>query len=497
MPEEKINIKELVLNNEKEVVYKIVKEILVLFKIDITNTDSTYDSIEICNTEQNCIPVAVTTKIIFKTGANSICLQKKSIADNDEKPRAAINRLIKWNLYHLLSEQFGSVIAPWGILHGVRPTKIVHRYIEAGYNRAQIIDKFIKNYAVTEDKALLLTDIAYKQLPILQTSDKNTISIYIGIPFCLSRCLYCSFPSNLLPDSSVLDAFMQALSSEIAVLKQLIAQYSLKVQTIYIGGGTPTSLPEKYFSDLLRQANKLKTNDTIEFTVEAGRPDSINKEKIDLMQTYNVSRISVNPQTMQDKTLKVIGRKHTAQDIIDTYNEIRQITTAKVNMDLIIGLPGETAADVEDTLNKVIAMAPDDITVHALAIKKGSYLKLHQTDINIPDDDTARNMAAIASKLLSQNGYSPYYLYRQGYMSGQLENIGYCLKNSASIYNVQIMSEKQTILGIGGNASTKVVAPSGTYLKTLFNPKDLKTYLQSVNEYSMRRISLMEEVYEK
>ena len=497
MPEEKINIKELVLNDEKEVIYKIVKEILILFKIDITDADSTYDSIEICNIEENCIPLAITTKIILKTGTNSINLQKKSIADEDEKPKAAANRLIKWNLYHLLSEHFGSVIAPWGILHGVRPTKIVHRYIEAGYNRAEIIDKFIKNYAVAEDKALLLTDIAYKQLPILQTSDKNTISIYIGIPFCLSKCLYCSFPSNLLPDDSVLQIFMQALFSEIVVLKQLIEKYTLKVQTIYIGGGTPTSLPEKYFSDLLKQACTLKTDDTIEFTVEAGRPDSINKEKIDLMQKYSVNRISVNPQTMQDKTLKIIGRKHTAQDIVDTYNEIRQITTAKINMDLIIGLPGETTADVEDTLNKVVAMAPDDITVHALAIKKGSYLKLHQDDIKIPDDSVARKMAAITAKILYKNGYTPYYLYRQGYMSGQLENIGYCLENSASIYNVQIMSEKQTILGIGGNASTKIVAPSGSYLKTLFNPKDLKTYLQSVNDYSMRRISFMEEVYEE
>ena len=241
----------------------------------------------------------------------------------------------------------------------------------------------------------------------------------------------------------------------------------------------------------------MKTDADIEFTVEAGRPDSIDIAKIELMNKYSVNRISVNPQSMQERTLKIVGRKHTPQDIVDIYHVIRNISTARINMDLILGLPGESAADVHDTIDKIVGLAPDDITVHALAIKKGSALKQLKDDIKLPDDAVVTEMAQIVETTLRNSNYLPYYLYRQGYMSGQLENIGYCRDGAASIYNIQIMSERQTILGIGGNASTKIVAPSGTYLKTLFNPKDLKTYVENVDDYIMRRSSLAEEVYGK
>ncbi|WP_196599530.1 coproporphyrinogen dehydrogenase HemZ [Pectinatus frisingensis] len=500
MSEKTITIGKLIIDNDKEIINKIIREILLLFRLYIPKTavrHCDYSVMEIKNTVTNAGELKVNTRIYLTTDDRTESLQQETAANSDENPKAAVNRLIKWNLYHLLKTKFGKVTAPWGILHGVRPAKIVHRYIASGMPRETIIRRFIDDYAVSPVKAALLTDIAYRQLPTIASSDASTISIYIGIPFCLSRCLYCSFPSNLLPDETVLNSFMAALHKEVISLQSLIIRYKLKVQTIYIGGGTPTSLPEKYFAALLKYAASLKTVDTVEFNVEAGRPDSITQEKILLMNKYCVNRISVNPQTMQERTLNFIGRKHTPQDIIDVYHVIRRMSSAKINMDLILGLPGESDADTSDTIKKVIGLAPDDITVHALAIKKGSALKLNKSDITLPNDAVVQKMAHIVENALRRSDYQPYYLYRQGYMSGQLENTGYCKKDAASIYNIQIMSEHQTILGIGGNASTKIVAPAGTYLKTLFNPKNLAAYLKSVDDYIMRRVSLMEEVYGK
>ncbi len=500
-PEEKLNIHTLIINSDKEIINKIVKEILVLFKVaidDKTADSYDYDIIEVSNALEkgNELKVSTILSLTDTTGKQRI-MQKASTARPDENPKAAVNRLVKWNLYYLLDKEFGPITAPWGILHGVRPAKIAHRYIENGLDKSAIIERLMSDYAVSHKKACLLTDIAYKQLPVISSSDKNTVSIYIGIPFCLSRCLYCSFPSGILPSDDVIDSFMAALHKEVLALTELIKRYALKVQNIYIGGGTPTSLSEKYFLLLLKYADSLKTDTNIEFTVEAGRPDSISIGKIESMNKYNVNRISVNPQSMQERTLDIIGRKHTPQDVIDIYKVIRNISAARINMDLILGLPGESAADVHDTIDKIVGLAPDDITVHALAIKKGSALKELKDDIKLPDDAVVNEMAQVVETTLRNNNYLPYYLYRQGYMSGQLENIGYCRDGAASIYNIQIMSERQTILGIGGNASTKIVAPSGTYLKTLFNPKDLKTYVENVDEYIMRRSSLVEEVYGK
>lgn len=498
-PEEKLNIHTLIINSDKEIINKIVKEILVLFKITADDKAAAdYDMLEISSEAGKNNELTVTTSLCLTDMAGKIkSMQKTSSSRPDENPKAAVNRLIKLNLYYLLDKEFGPITAPWGILHGVRPAKIVHRYIENGLDRSAIIERLMSDYAVSHRKACLLTDIAYKQLPVMSSSDKNTVSVYIGIPFCLSRCLYCSFPSGILPSDDAIDSFMAALHKEVLALKELIERYSLKVQNIYIGGGTPTSLSEKYFSLLLKYADSLKTDADIEFTVEAGRPDSIDIAKIELMNKYSVNRISVNPQSMQERTLKIVGRKHTPQDIVDIYHVIRNISTARINMDLILGLPGESAADVHDTIDKIVGLAPDDITVHALAIKKGSALKQLKDDIKLPDDAVVTEMAQIVETTLRNSNYLPYYLYRQGYMSGQLENIGYCRDGAASIYNIQIMSERQTILGIGGNASTKIVAPSGTYLKTLFNPKDLKTYVENVDDYIMRRSSLAEEVYGK
>lgn len=490
-------VKSFYLNSTREIIVKIVKEILVLFKVNIdeNNDCADYDRLEIVNdvSEDNR---CVKTVLSLHKGDAAVSFRRIGFLHADESLKAGINRLIKLNLYHIFCEDLQMKTAPWGILHGVRPTKIVHRFMENGLNRAELISRLKNDYEVTQPKAELITDIAYLQLPFLaKAADPRLISVYVGIPFCPSRCLYCSFPSSILPSRDITAQYLKTLTYEIGRIKALIDEYDFKVQSIYVGGGTPTSLSENDFDDLLALVAKTFKGDCLEeFTVEAGRPDSINLAKAKSIVKYGADRVSVNPQTMQDRTLHLIGRRHCAADIIRAFKDVRQAGINHINTDLIIGLPGENENDARDTINRVIDLQPDDITLHALALKKGSELKLIKDDIVLPDDDTVQNMAAIMTKGVTDYGLIPYYIYRQGYMSGQLENVGYSKKGSEGIYNIQIMGERQTILGVGGAATSKITYP-GKRLQTSFNAKDLHTYLNSIDKYIDRRALLLKETY--
>ena len=490
-------VKSFYLNSTREIIVKIVKEILVLFKVNIVEDAvyADYDKLEIINNVSE-LNRCVETVLSLQKNEETVSFNRVAFLHADESLKAGINRLIKLNLYHIFCEDLRMKTAPWGILHGVRPTKIVHRFMENGLNREEVIHRLQKDYEVTVPKAGLITDIAYLQLPFLEKArDPRLISVYVGIPFCPSRCLYCSFPSSILPSSEITAKYLKTLAYEIGQIKSLIDEYDFKVQTIYVGGGTPTSLNENDFDDLLKLvANSFKGDFLEEFTVEAGRPDSITLAKAKSIVKCGAGRISINPQTMQDRTLYLIGRRHCADDIIRAFKEVRQAGIHHINTDLIIGLPGENEADAEDTISKVIDLKPDDITLHALALKKGSELKLIKDDIVLPDDETVQNMSAIMTKFIADYGLLPYYIYRQGYMSGQLENVGYSKKGSEGIYNIQIMGERQTILGVGGAATSKITYP-GKRLQTSFNAKDLYTYLNSIDKYIDRRRTLLRETY--
>lgn len=491
-------IKNFYLNSTQEIIIKIVKEILVLFKIEIDEQANIYDydELRIENTIDDIINQGIQTNLTLRKDDKLWTYHRISKLRQNENIKAGTNRLIKLNLYHIFCEDLMNKTAPWGILHGVRPTKIVHRLMEQGLHRQDLIKRLKDDYEVQPDKAKLITDIAYLQLPFLaKANDSKLISVYVGIPFCPSRCLYCSFPSSILPSTEVIRKYLQTLNYEITKIKALIEQYDFKVQSIYIGGGTPTSLNENDFDDLLSLVAKSFKGDYVEeFTVEAGRPDSLSLEKAKSIVKYGADRVSVNPQTMQDRTLKLIGRKHTSADILRAFKQVRQVGIKHINTDLIIGLPGENANDAQDTINKVINLAPDDITLHALALKKGSELKLIKDDIILPDDETVQSMSKIMTKAIDEYGLIPYYIYRQGYMSGQLENVGYSKPSQEGIYNIQIMGERQTILGVGGAATSKIVAP-GKRLQTSFNAKDLHTYLNSIDKYINRREMLLQETY--
>ncbi len=510
------------LNSQHQVVVKVVREILNLFKMEVPSlakepqehTTEEYDleKLEIENFIESIpgettlpqterpgeLPVVRTVvRYQAKDGIDHV-LEKTSTGRGSERFEAGKHRLIKLNLYHLFREEFGFPEAPWGILHGVRPTKIVHRMLAEGLSRDEAVARLRQDYEASEEKAVTITDMAIRQQPFLARTDDKTISIYVGIPFCLTRCLYCSFPANILPDRGGLDKFMAAFRKDLQGVKDIVADYGFKVQSVYVGGGTPTSLPDMYFEEMLHLVkDSFWCEDSVEFTVEAGRPDSMSPAKIQAMVDCGVTRVSCNPQTMEARTLKRIGRNHSPQAIVEMFHDLREAGIPEINMDLIIGLPGEGVEDIRNTMEQITALGPDDITLHSLALKRGSRLKMNLHEYELPDDETCRQMFAIAMDYVAKAGLKPYYLYRQGYMSGQMENVGCSRPGAESMYNIQIMEEHQTILGIGGAATSKVVDHKNKRLKSAFNAKDLITYERDIDIYVEKRRALVEETYGK
>lgn len=499
-----MKINHFFINSDEEVIVKIAKEVLALFKIEVRKNfadleETLYDSISVENEaiHEGCLRVI--SKIVFNhlvLGEQVII--KENAARLDEARPTAMRRLIKLNIYEALREVLGAKPAPWGILHGVRPTKIVHKYIEQRQPSSEIVARLQEDYRVQRDKAELITALAFRQLPFLSNADPKTVSVYVGIPFCLSRCLYCSFTSYVLPHEALLHQFLAVLKKDILAAQSVIEQHGLKVQHIYIGGGTPTSLPNREFAEFLTWVKAaFYRPETVEFTVEAGRPDSVSDDKIQVMLDCLVNRVSVNPQTMQEKTLKHIGRNHTTGDIIDLFDKFRKSGMKNINMDLIIGLPGEGVAEIEDTMRQIVRLNPDDITLHALALKKGSSLKLNLEHYRLPDDATAAEMFDTAMRYVEALGMVPYYLYRQGYMSGNLENIGFSKPKAEGLYNIQIMEEQQTIIGIGPAATTKVICAKDLPMETSFHAKDLTTYLNDVDKYIEKRTYLLNKAFKE
>ena len=495
-----MHIRKFTIDSDEQVVVKVLREVLDLYRISTADEDSAaFAEIVVRNETAEGNPLRVRTETIF-VGTEGAAKRRstETVARDGENPRSERHRLIKLNFYKLLREELSLPEAPWGILYGVRPSKIVHRWLDAGLPRDDIMERLHEDYGVGEDKAALLLDSSIYQRPFLRQTDSRTVSIYAGIPFCPSRCLYCSFPAFVLPGEKMLRRFTEVFFRDLAAVRGAVAQYGFRVQNIYVGGGTPTSLPDDVFDEMLRTLHGSFASDAlVEFCVEAGRPDSMTPAKLQSMVRCQVNRVSANPQTMQARTLRRIGRRHEPEEIIRMYNDLRAARIPCVNMDVIIGLPGEDARDVEDTMEKIADLAPDDVTLHALALKKGSRLKENLSETELPDDETAREMFTVAMDYTKRMGLTPYYLYRQGYQSGQLENVGCCRPGAESMYNIQIMGERQTILGIGGAATSKIVSPTQKYLKTSFNPKEITVYLDKVDEYIAKRARLLQEVYGK
>jgi oxygen-independent coproporphyrinogen-3 oxidase len=351
-----------------------------------------------------------------------------------------------------------------------------------------------RKYGLNSEKANLLLDICQRQRPFVPLPGKgNSIGVYIGIPFCPSRCHYCSFPSYKIKEyEKQVKPFLTCLLQEIALIGQFISEKGWLTETIYLGGGTPTTLNTEDLEVLLSEIRRsFDFRNLLEFTVEAGRPETVDEVKLDCMFRYGVDRISINPQTMQDETLKRIGREHSSEQIVEAVNLVRKHKIPVLNMDLIIGLPGEDSKEVEDSLETVLRLKPENITVHSLALKKSTYWQEQGQSPYLVQDDLARKMVNLSQEKLQQTGYLPYYLYRQKNILGGLENIGYCLPNKECLYNIQMMEDRNTIVGLGVGAMTKLVNPITFRIKRKPNPKDLFIYRQRLDLLVKEKIKFL------
>lgn len=389
---------------------------------------------------------------------------------------------------------------PWGTLIGIRPAKIAGNLMEKGLTDEEIIEYYKEHYLASTEKTELCIEVAREERSLINKSSNN-ISIYIGMPFCPTRCAYCSFASNSIKGKTELvEEYLKALSLEINSIKDYIEAKRLTVDNVYFGGGTPTSVTDYDFEGIMKCIyNAFIKGKTIkEFTVEAGRPDSISVNKLLSMKNYKVTRISINPQTMNDKTLKRIGRMHSVEDIIEKYKLARECGFDNINMDIILGLPGESLQDVENTCKIIRELNPESLTVHGMAIKRAS--RIHEDLLN-NKIETGLNLSDIIGmydatrKTSEELDMHPYYMYRQKNMIGNMENVGYCKKGFENRYNIQIMEEKQTIIALGADAVTKVIFLSENRLERFANLKDVKEYVSRIHEIIEKKISLLDTLY--
>jgi coproporphyrinogen dehydrogenase HemZ len=393
---------------------------------------------------------------------------------------------VKRRLYDDLAEITGKR-PPWGILTGIRPIKLTGELLRETGSVAETRRRLREHYRISREKTDLALEIYQRQVKAFARPPQDSAGIYIGIPFCPTRCLYCSFASNQVDDSEIARYFT-ALQQEITQVGRMMRDRGIEAESLYVGGGTPTSLSAQQMAEMLQQVREEIPSSRIrEITVEAGRPDTITGDKLAAMHRAGVTRISINPQTMNDRTLVRIGREHTAAQVDQAFAMAREEGFEVINMDLIAGLPGEESADFAETLEKIISLGPENITVHSLAVKRASRLAEADREYHYSHGELVSRMLEYARNSLREHGYQPYYLYRQKHMSGAQENTGYCLPGSESLYNVRIMDEHQHIIAMGAGGISKVYFPRENRLQRVPNVTNYQIYIERIEEMIRRK----------
>lgn len=427
------------------------------------------------------------------TASTQITLDGKTVQASRRIPAAEetvrLRRRALQQSYYLAACQLLPVLPPWGALAGVRPTKLTTKHLlEGGTPRSA--DKMLKDvYYVTESRRKLAVDCSVSTVRAARLLQPQDLSVYIGIPFCPSRCAYCSFVSRTIgKKTELLEPYLEALLSEIRLTGDLLRVSGKTIRSLYIGGGTPTTLSTPQMIRLLDAINQsFDLSRCLEFTVEGGRPDTLDEEKLRAIHDRGVNRMSINPQTMEDSVLRCCGRIHKTQDILRAYDQATAADFQDINMDLIAGLPTDTPEGFRHSLDAVARLNPSNITVHTLALKKGADLFEHRE--NLPSAEAVAEMVAYAEATLRSLGYKPYYLYRQKYMSGSFENVGWSRDNRDCLYNIYMMEEVHTIVSLGGGGMNKVNLPDGS-LRRFHNPKFPEQYIEMLDSVLQQKREL-------
>ncbi len=410
----------------------------------------------------------------------------KKLTDDD-------NELVSAQLLYKLLCDFTGLTQPWGILTGVRPVKLLRRLAEES-NEEQAVKKFEKDFFVSNEKIALSRETEHNERKILELSRPESFSLYVGIPFCPSRCSYCSFVmASIERAEKLIEPYTKLLCEEIKRTAEIANKLGLRLETVYFGGGTPTTLSAEQLDTVLRTVNKSFDMSTCrEFTVEAGRPDTIDSAKLFALKENKVDRISINPQTTNDEVLKTIGRKHTAQQFFEAFELARKCGFDNINTDLIAGLPTDTPESFKNSLDSIVRLNAECITVHTLCMKRASRLTTEGVTLDLKQARDARKMLAYTQNILGQNEYIPYYMYRQSRMVGNLENVGWSKKGFESLYNVYVMDETHTILACGSGGVTKLKRNNPDYLERIFNFKYPYEYIDRFDELIQRKSGIMQ-----
>lgn len=436
-----------------------------------------------------CIYTEVSDKITISVNIGSFNKSEtavKKLTDDD-------NELVSAQLLYKLLCDFTGLTQPWGILTGVRPVKLLRRLAEES-SEEQAVKKFEKDFFVSNEKIALSRETEHNEQKILELSKPESFSLYVGIPFCPSRCSYCSFVmASIERAEKLIEPYTKLLCEEIKRTAEIANKLGLRLETVYFGGGTPTTLSAEQLDTVLRTVNNSFDMSTCrEFTVEAGRPDTIDIAKLFALKENKVDRISINPQTVNDEVLKTIGRKHTAQQFFDAFELARKCGFDNINTDLIAGLPTDTPESFKNSLDSIVRLNAECITVHTLCMKRASRLTTEGVTLDLQQARDAREMLAYTQNILGQNEYIPYYMYRQSRMVGNLENVGWSKRGFESLYNVYVMDETHTILACGSGGVTKLKRNNPDYLERIFNFKYPYEYIDRFDELIQRKSGIMQ-----
>lgn len=436
-----------------------------------------------------CIYTEVSDKITISVNIGSFNKSEtavKKLTDDD-------NELVSAQLLYKLLCDFTGLTQPWGILTGVRPVKLLRRLAEES-NEEQAVKKFLNDFFVSNEKTALSRETEHNERKILELSRPESFSLYVGIPFCPSRCSYCSFVmASIERAEKLIEPYTKLLCEEIKRTAEIANKLGLRLETVYFGGGTPTTLSAEQLDTVLGTVNKSFDMSTCrEFTVEAGRPDTIDSAKLFALKENKVDRISINPQTTNDEVLKTIGRKHTAKQFFDAFELARKCGFDNINTDLIAGLPTDTPESFKNSLDSIVKLNAECITVHTLCMKRASRLTTEGVTLDLQQARDAREMLAYTQNILGQNEYIPYYMYRQSRMVGNLENVGWSKRGFESLYNVYVMDETHTILACGSGGVTKLKRNNPDYLERIFNFKYPYEYMDRFDELIQRKSGIMQ-----